>query len=298
MDALGNVAQVRQALELVRRIPAWWLVLVLALAAVSCVDVEYALGDWSLKFRVTGVTAAILATVWLPSVVALLILAGGSAKTPAGDFSTGGLLAALTSLPESAQKEALPPVIAALDTAEGRRIAARSPEAAEARDELERRLDSLPTDHDEAVRQLENLASEYEVLRRSLPPGRDRTYRMTLVLTRARALGRQAGLEAPDVHSMLLGSDGERIVGLAVAQGRPEHSDAEELLGIVLDSRSAFEQYAALEALIARSSSIPADLRGNILASMRQELSRPGTFLQPGADRYALARALIAVLTS
>jgi len=125
-----------------------------------------------------------------------------------------------------------------------------------------------------------------------MPPGPDRTYRMTLVLTRARNLGRQAVVD----RQRLAGYDGQRIVAIAVMQGRPELADATALTGIVRDSRSAFEQYAALEALQGAVSRLSPEQRRTVGEAMRAELSKPDTRLQPGTDRYRLAQRLLSAL--
>jgi hypothetical protein len=188
-------------------------------------------------------------------------------------------------------------VVAALDTAEGRIITSQDPETKEARNRLEQTLAALPVDSQQAIEELAKLSRQYEVLRESMPPGQDRTYQMTLVLTRARALGRQAGLGTAEINRLLDGSDGDRIVGIAVAQGVPDKADVERLLEAALNSRSAFEQYAALEALLRAAPSMSATARNRVLTSLREELDRPRTFLQRGSDRYALAHAVLTSLT-
>jgi len=50
------------------------------------------------------------------------------------------------------------------------------------------------------------------------------------------------------VADLLSGSDGGRVVGLAVAQGRPETARLAPLLDTVVASRSAFEQFHGLVA--------------------------------------------------
>jgi hypothetical protein len=265
----------------------------LPIAVLSCFNVQYGATGWGLAFSVNAVTVAAMGVIWLPNLVSLLAVAGGSAKTPAGEFASGGLVAALKALPPEAQREAIPAVVAALDTVEGRLITSGNPSVSYERDSLEQSLGALPVEPGEARVELTELAKEYERLRASMSPGRDRTYQMTLLLTRARALGRQAQLDAAQIDRLLDGSEGERLVGIGVAQGRPAQMDIRRMLDVVTNSRSAFEQYAALEALRRAVPQAPTELCRLVATTLTAELNRPGTHLARGSDRYQLARSIL-----
>lgn len=291
-----TVEDIQRVLKEALKVPKWWLAIALPVAALSCFNFGYDQTGWSFGFAVTAVTAAVVAAVWLPSLISLISLVGGSAKTPAGEFASGGLFAALSALSPATMREAIPAVVAALDTEEGRRITSGNPTAKRERNSLEQRLDSLPVDSEQALGELAMLAREYEHLRESMRPGQDRTYQMSLVVTRARALGRKAGLGMDQINRLLDGSEGERLVGIGVAQGRPEQADITRLLGVVTDSRSAFEQYAALEALRRAAPQASAEIQANVATALRAELERPGTRLNRDSDRYRIARSILTAL--
>jgi hypothetical protein len=89
------------------------------------------------------------------------------------------------------------------------------------KDELDKQLSSVPVAPDDAHSELRRLAEEYQDVRKTMDAGPERTYRMTSILTRART-----GSAPTRSGSLMSGSEGERLVGLAVAQGRPAETDS------------------------------------------------------------------------
>jgi predicted acylesterase/phospholipase RssA/Mrp family chromosome partitioning ATPase len=89
-------------------------------------------------------------------------------------------------------------------------------------------------------------ARAYEDLRQQLRPSNDRTGQMNLLVDEVRALANRTQSIPVDVLELLEGGDGERIVGLAVMQVRPDPACFNALLDTIGQSRSAFEQYHAL----------------------------------------------------
>jgi hypothetical protein len=91
------------------------------------------------------------------------------------------------------------------------------------------------------------IASEYRAVRGSMPPGRERTMAMELVVARARKLADEQDFDRDEVLRWLReGSDEQRVTALAMMQAKPELRDFDLVLAAIRQSRTAFEQYHAL----------------------------------------------------
>ena len=104
--------QAERLLRLVAPLQRFWVPVVLVAALLSTISVERKPGGgWSVDFHITTVTAVLVGLVWLPAVIRLVALAGGGVKTPAGEFTTGGIGALLGSLDtgETTVRELAPP---------------------------------------------------------------------------------------------------------------------------------------------------------------------------------------------
>ena len=90
------------------------------------------------------------------------------------------------------------------------------------------------------------LGDEYESIRRRMAAGSGRTELMSLLTGRAQVLAsqRDAGTMAEKLFSR--GTDGGRVIGLALARIDPRRQHIELALPGITESRSAFEQYHAL----------------------------------------------------
>jgi cellulose biosynthesis protein BcsQ len=90
------------------------------------------------------------------------------------------------------------------------------------------------------------LGDEYESIRTRVPASVARTRLMTLLVGRAQILGayRDAGSMAETLFNR--GTDGGRVVGLALARLDPRGQHIELALSCIRRSRSAFEQHQAL----------------------------------------------------
>jgi hypothetical protein len=91
------------------------------------------------------------------------------------------------------------------------------------------------------------IASEYRIVRGSMPEGSERTVAMERIMDRARRLATQEVFQPDEVIGWLRdGSDEERITALAMMQAKPELREFGATLAAIKDSRSAFEQYHAM----------------------------------------------------
>ncbi|WP_028062236.1 KGGVGR-motif variant AAA ATPase [Solirubrobacter soli] len=87
----------------------------------------------------------------------------------------------------------------------------------------------------------------YEELRATEPPSGPRTARMNALVGELRQLARHGLGEGLDIAQMLRGGQGEAIVALAVLRVRADPGQIEGVSWIIARSRTAFEQYQALD---------------------------------------------------
>jgi hypothetical protein len=272
----------------------WWPRAMMVATVLSTVDVSRsATGDVAWSFRLSALTAGLLALIWLPTLLRLLIVSGGSIKTPAGEASTRGLMDVLGTLTAETKRETIPSVLAALTSPEafagaGDRVAIRG-----MRRELSAEL-ATATDGGSARERLDRYAEAYEELRAGDAPGHDRTQRMTRITAEARALARTKRLSCDEVRELLAsGSDGERVIALSIAQDQPDKRLFDLVDAAIRDSRSAFEQYHALGA----ASEVLADLDPGQRVRLRETLTaieadpRSGVAADPG--RSTLVDAML-----
>jgi hypothetical protein len=213
-----------------------WLTVVVGFALLSLVEVTRSpSAGVAVTFKVTSVTAVLVALAWLPALVGILAFLGGTLKTPAGEVSTQGLLSVL------------PKLIAALDTVEPKLDEGTKRMVEDIRREAERELGSYARGMQQARAALAAYVREYETLRSSLPPSDERTFRMSTIVAQVRALASQAHYAADDIRSLFnRGQDGDRIVALGLLQVSPFRERFDLALEAIGNSRSAFEQFHGL----------------------------------------------------
>jgi hypothetical protein len=248
---------------------------------------------------VTSLTALLLALVWLPPLLRILGIAGGGVKTPAGEATTPGLAHVFEWFDAEVKRETIPAVLAGLNSPNVVTDPERRSDTRALRRDLEFQLAAV-TPHAGGVREaLDSYAREYESLRTRMPTGRERTLRMTSLTAEARAIARTAPLATVDLRNMLeTGSDGERVIALAVAQDHPSARLFDLICGAILRSRSAFEQYQALGAALEVLLLLDTDQRHRLAAVIESALSDSERDIRDDASRRQLAEALLAELGS
>ena len=138
--------------------------------------------------------------------------------------------------------------------------------------------------------------SRYERLRSSEPSGWERTSRMEGVLREARALDAQA-LSAQDVAGIFAtGTEGSRIVALALIEDSPRLATTHVLVDAIIDSRSTFEQYHGLVAAEQAVDVLSPEDRRTVREAVESVLAR-GLGDKP-SDRRTVARRLLERLSS
>jgi formylglycine-generating enzyme required for sulfatase activity len=140
------------------------------------------------------------------------------------------------------------------------------------------------------------LGEEYERIRKRTGPGAARTELMALLVGRAQGLGGQhdAGIMAEKLFSR--GTDGARVVGLALARKDPQRQHVELALSGIRESRSAFEQYHALLLADALVPTVHPTAAAQLQSAIRSQLEK--TISRSDPSRWAVAQRLIKKLDS
>lgn len=248
-----SIEKIKQLMEIILPIPRWWMICIVVVFLFSSFEIRRAdTGLFTGTFRITGIGITLFALMWLPVLLKLLGLTGIGLKTSGVEASTGGLLDLLKALDPNAQRETLPPVIAALEVAEIEGAIAKQPRTQELRQQLQDQLASLPTlpkDAQQAREELNKYAREYEQVRREMRSGSTRTIRMTVLASKIMALAKQAKLTPDEIKEKFKnGKDGDRLVALAINRVLPDPRNFEIVAEGIAKSKTPFEQYQALRA--------------------------------------------------
>ena len=168
MESKLTVNNIQDFMTLLLPLPRFWLFILVFAIILSMFEVTLnADGAVTAMFRLSTITAILVALIWLPILLGVIALAGGGFKTPAGEVSTPGLLDLLVN------------VAATMDIVEENLPPDQKEMMLEVREKVELQVASLSPGAKEARTRLKQLAKEYEDLRLSEPPGRSRTYHMT-----------------------------------------------------------------------------------------------------------------------
>jgi tetratricopeptide (TPR) repeat protein len=89
-------------------------------------------------------------------------------------------------------------------------------------------------------------ASAYEWIRAVMSSGRERTAMMSTLVNEVALLAEHGLVDAVAVGDLMAGGEGERIVGLALLQARPDPSQFAAVCDVIGGSITAFEQFHAL----------------------------------------------------
>jgi hypothetical protein len=249
--------------------PAAWICVMLVAAVLAALDVKRSThGDYAIGFHVRTASLVALALIWLPLLLRVFALVGGSFKAAGVEASVRGVLPQADAIEISVKARQ---VASAGDDVE-RRVAAQDLE------ELVNRL-AVATDREVTLADsvLEQLGREYERLRRELPPGSRRTAAMTRVVNEARARAALAPRLARGAASGLLRSHraGDRIVALGLAQETGNASAFDDVLRIILGSASAFEMFHALLALQEMSFGLSESQKRSAIDALNAEREDP-----------------------
>ncbi|MBN1146541.1 MAG: hypothetical protein JXA78_04745 [Anaerolineales bacterium] len=187
------------------------------------------------------------------------------------------------------------PLAAAYDIVTDKAPKAEQPGLRQTRQALEANMVSSAPEAQQAREQLTKLAGVYEGLRRGLDPGTKRTVSLTSVVTQARALAKRAGYGSKEVGDLFAGdSEGARIVSLAIVQALPDANFFDLALESISNSRSAFEQYQALQAMEHLLPLLNADQKRELTVVLKDQRSGGhGKFITKDSDRWLLSSRML-----
>lgn len=287
------IARIQGVARIAMTVPKPWIVAMAIAAVLSALHVSVtAQGDVSGSFGPSALTGILIALVWLPALVRVVAIAGGGVKTPAGEASTGGLLAVLGLLEPETKRDTLPSLIAALSSPEVVVDPERRTVVRPIRQDLEMQLAAAAVPAIGVREQLAAYAKQYEQVRQTAP-SRDRTLRMTTLMAEARAAARATPLALIDLRHMLSSdSDGERVIALALAQDQPDPRLFDLVLSAIVDSRSAFEQYQALGAVLELVPHLSTRQRSDLLAALDRALRDEARGVRADTSRFRLVEAI------
>jgi hypothetical protein len=267
--------EAREWLPVVMHVPPLWAIAMVIVAVVSAVDLSRAPnGDLAFHVGVDVVAIGAIALIWLPALLRLLSITGGSLKAAGVEASAGGLLSSsdlidtlanirtgTEQLDKDSPDAADPTEVARKVNAEVNRIA-------------EHYLPPEEAINDEA---LSAIARRYEEIRRTQPAGHDRTVAMTRCVNEARVRAKADRGAARDRAMRLLpsGAAGDRIVGLALIEEAPDAAALEQVLPRFTNSSSAFEAYQALVAVIRLAPLLSPEQRREAIAAIEHEKTDP-----------------------
>ena len=228
-----------------------------------------------------GVLALVaLALIWLPVLLRLLLLTGGSVKAGSVEASATGMFSK-EHLMELLTRAKI--VTTAQGDDENRRIAVA---------ELDEAVTRLAFDTFDSRQSLDEgllrrMAVEYERLRREDAPGPRRTSAMTRIVNEVRVRASSSIELSRKLAGGLLrsASQGERMVGLALTQETAGAEHFEDVLRLVQRSATAFEMYHALLAIQEMEPFLTADQRERglqVLGMEREDPRAVGINADPG----------------
>lgn len=143
--------------------------------------------------------------------------------------------------------------------------------------------DTIEVDHRLAL-----LAQEYNEVRWTMPSGRERTVRMTRIMTSM--IDRCREIPVADVDELLSGEDrGLRLLGVAFLNARSDPSRVPQLVAASVTEDKPFNEYWALQTL-------RKTLQGNcneLTPVLRLRLQERMNALPRGVDRWKLIQAIL-----
>jgi hypothetical protein len=297
-NQVGRISpdQVKKVMnEVLLPIPAVWISVISVAIVISLFEITPAAGGiYTVTFRLTWVTVLLLALVWLPFLLKVLALGGGSLKAMGGEATFEGVGEVvsqfsdevLSQLPPEEQRQVLPSFIAATKRTEETSTESDQKKLQKVREDLEKRLAALS-----------ETGTLYEQLRSDMPSGPARTLELEKVMAKARAIARNTDVSPSEARELFeRGSPGERITALALAQENRNPEFFTLVIEAIRDPRSPFEQYHALgaaelmlpelnEAQKQQLVDSINDQRSGVIHKLRNRLFGPDTDREAVSDR-------------
>jgi hypothetical protein len=245
----------------------------IAVAIVATVELtQNDSGDYRRHISVGTVSIIAVALIWLPNAMRVLVVVGGTIKAGGVEATTGGLL----NSPDDLVGD-----LASLRT-KTENIAVRQPNFAPSVSTVNSAIDGiaskyLPPDRLLTTQLLGQKARQYERLRQTMSSSAARTNAMATLVNDVSIRATAAPVPARMYVGQLLRSakEGDRIVGLGLAQGAPSSADLVDILHIFNTSMSAFEQFHSLKALRLLAPALSAEQRTHVIQALQGEKLDP-----------------------
>lgn len=284
------LAQLNAVLELLLLLPRLWLLTAAAVILLSMIDVSYSSQTgWSFSFAIKSITAVMFGLVWLPVLLRILAVSGGGIKTGAGEANTPGLISLL------------PKLIATLDSVEPTLGKEEQAKVAAVRQEAEQSLGAIAAASPMSARQrLSDLIREYEEVRRVMPSGQQRTFRMQQIAARIRAMAAEANYSPSEIRNLFSqGGEGDRLAAIQMLQRSPYPECFDLVTGAIAQPHSAFEQFAALKTAEAMMETMPPEQMHQLHQTVLDQRSTgPGKWLSPkDPSRWALSDRILEAIS-
>ncbi|WP_153337812.1 hypothetical protein [Nocardioides sp. dk4132] len=265
------------------------MVALLMTAVLTAVHVERAPnGDVTASFGVGSPTLIALGLIWLPMLLKVFALVGGSFKAAGVEAIVPGVLS---------EADAIELGVRTRQVTGARDEADRAAAAVELEDSIARlTLPVLSSGEALPDSVLSQLARSYEHLRREMPSGAARTSAMTRIVNEASFRASTAVTDARPKALRLLRSpaEGDRIVGLALTQETGDREAADDVLRLVTESSTAFEMFHALRAVQEIAPALDSEQRARALSILESESADPRSvgISQDAGLSYLLPRTL------
>lgn len=275
------------------KVPLWWIGLIVLAAIASMFKVSRADGGaFDVEFAANTITATFVGLIWLPPLIKVMSLTGGGLKTALGEANVGGA------------GELIWKIIGVLDSPESRGPAEQMEEVksliTQSQLETAAQRDANQPDEKAIRSQLLRVAQRYELIRQTMPSGRARTREMGGLVAQTQSLA----LHLQDVPRVARshfesGTDGGRLVGLALSRAKPHVSNFQIALDGIAGSRSAFEQYQALRAVEGLVDDLSPDQARQLSNTiLDQQSAGDSKFITRDSDRYPIATRILQRLGS
>lgn len=292
-----SVEEIRDLIDRVLLpIPRPWLIALSLATFLSLFKISQTTeGGVLVGFEFTAISVTLLALFWLPFLLKVIALRGGSLKALGTEATFGGLMDIVSRLDPSDRREALPTLIATVETAESKSPVAERSRLRHVRSELESQLTTLAPEAQQARLQLQALARDYDNARETMKPSTERTLKLSSIVAQARALAKRAGYGSMEVSDLFAGeSQGDRVVSLAIVQALRDTNFFDLVLQSIKESKSAFEQYEALNAAERMLSLLDNQQKKKLAALLEDQRSgKPGKHITRDSDRWFLSDRIL-----
>jgi formylglycine-generating enzyme required for sulfatase activity/cellulose biosynthesis protein BcsQ len=146
-----------------------------------------------------------------------------------------------------------------------------------------------------AIEDLKLLCEEYVRIRTGMSSGGERTYKMSALLERASAITGQEGVAQVAEALFAMGTDGGRVIGLALARRDPRRTHIDMVIEGIARRRSPFEQYHALVIASLLLRVMDPTAREKLREAIQNQIGT-GSIAPSDADRWNQADRLLQAL--